>query len=500
MVSRCLYSFFFIIGVALVAALFHNPDHVARRKSLIEGEKQLRFSSNIQLSEEEQRVDQYLKQLQKQVKVESPTVLADPRAILSKDARIYKTPLMRLIARMPKGGVLHIHSSAMGDLHWLLEKAIEEPHCYIYLGKGDGKLVTGAMRFFQEPPSLDWKPLRMILERSATKQEAIQHLQYLVTLNPKHAGSAHTVWGHFEDCFKRIKGLVQYQPLRKEYLKHVLTDYVKQNVQYLEVRSSLSPLYDLEGNPLTDAEHLQLLADVVKEMQAIDPAFSMKVIQAGSRHATLEQMEGKLERYAQLSQQFPRLLVGFDIVNQEDVLKGQLDYLPALLSFKERYAEINPSFFFHAGESTERENENIVDSILLGTRRIGHGLRLAYHPHLMGMVKNHHVCVEVCPISNQVLGFVGDLRHHPAQVLMNFGIPIVLSPDDPGIMRYSFNGDFFAACVHWQLDLKDLKQISMNSIIYSAMNQQEKSQALSHWERRWKKFIHWASEQQRLSV
>lgn len=35
-----------------------------------------------------------------------------------------------------------------------------------------------------------------------------------------------------------------------------------------------------------------------------------------------------------------------------------------------------------AGESVDKENNNLVDAILMGTKRIGHGFALAKHPHL----------------------------------------------------------------------------------------------------------------------
>ena len=32
--------------------------------------------------------------------------------------------------------------------------------------------------------------------------------------------------------------------------------------------------------------------------------------------------------------------------------------------------------FFHAGETHDRENENLYDALILGSKRIGHGFQL----------------------------------------------------------------------------------------------------------------------------
>ena len=49
----------------------------------------------------------------------------------------------------------------------------------------------------------------------------------------------------------------------------------------------------------------------------------------------------------------------------------------------------------------------------------------------MAIEKN--IAIEVCPISNQVLKLVEDIRNHPVVELIQDGnFPIVIAPDDPG--------------------------------------------------------------------
>jgi adenosine deaminase CECR1 len=97
----------------------------------------------------------------------------------------------------------------------------------------------------------------------------------------------------------------------------------------------------------------------------------------------------------------------------------------------------------------------------------------------------------VCPVSNQVLGYVSDLRSHPAVAYINAGIPVVLSPDDPGVMRHTFSYAYYEAFMAWDLDLRELKQLAMNSLLHSAMGPEEKQRALDAWRKRWAEFVRW---------
>jgi hypothetical protein len=113
-------------------------------------------------------------------------------------------------------------------------------------------------------------------------------------------------------------------------------------------------------------------------------------------------------------------------------------------------AEPNLPFFFHAGETLEwATSENLVDALLLHTRRIGHGYALPSHPLLLAETVARGVAIEVCPISNQVLGLVTDLRNHPAAgVFPAQNALVTISPDDPAL--FGSNGvvdDWYEALV-----------------------------------------------------
>ncbi len=117
----------------------------------------------------------------------------------------------------------------------------------------------------------------------------------------------------------------------------------------------------------------------------------------------------------------------------------------------------------------------------------------------MELVRERGIAVETCPISNQLLGYVPDLRSHPAVAYINAGIPVVLAPDDPGIMRHTFSHDFYSAFLAWELDLRELKQLAMSSLVHSAMSPAEKDRALEVWRKRWSEFVRWLNQRSALS-
>lgn len=108
-------------------------------------------------------------------------------------------------------------------------------------------------------------------------------------------------------------------------------------------------------------------------------------------------------------------------------------------------------------------------------------------------MKQLHIAVEICPISNQVLGLVDDMRNHPAASMFASDSPVVISNDDPGLwgakgLTYDFY-EAFMGIMSTNADLRSLKKLAQNSLIYSSMNDFEKHNAFTLWQAKWDKFV-----------
>jgi adenosine deaminase CECR1 len=220
----------------------------------------------------------------------------------------------------------------------------------------------------------------------------------------------------------------------------------------------------------------------------------VKLIYSGHRRASATDVWTQLKQAVELRKAWTdrNFILGFDLVGEEDAGHTTEYFLPDWVKLRSHLAEQKTTlpFFFHDGESDWPSDENLYDAFLLGSRRIGHGFNLFRFPTLQKQVKSHQVAVEVCPISNQQLRYVSDLRMHPASGYLNQGIACVIGSDDPGIFgNEGLSFDFWEAVVAWDLDLRSLKQLALNSLLYSGMTELEKSAAIAHWQASWDDWV-----------
>ena len=473
-----------------------KDSYLNARNNLIDSAKQLRFDSAIVLSPAEQKADAYISKLKEMEFARNEDYFPPAHNFYEAKPYIDNSPLLEVFHKMPKGAILHLHPPAMGDFRWLISYATYLPNCYIYTGTDTDTLVNGSFHFFKKDPGRGWELVSELRSTAENKNDFDEKLYQSITLGQEDLAKKN-IWTEFEKCFKRSGGLINYLPVFGKYYRNAFLYYIADNIQYLELRAGLYGIYDLDGKTYGADKFIEIYKKILNDINTGQPKLGVKLIYSCHRHADKKTIMKELRQALKLRRKYPDFIIGFDLVGEED--KGY-DYLYFIDNFieitkEEEKLNIDLPYYFHSGESDWFSDNNMYDAILLNSKRIGHGYNLFMHPSLYKPIKEKDIPLEICPISNQVLGYIEDLRCHPAINYLNSGLPFVLSPDDPGIMGYNtVTYDYYEAFMAWDLDLKSLKQLALNSIKYSTMNKVEQEKALYKWQNKWKTFILWLNE------
>nr|XP_049699046.1 adenosine deaminase 2-like [Helicoverpa armigera] len=401
----------------------------------------------------------------------------------------------QIIQRMPKGAALHLHNTLLLHADVLVQFTYEE---HLYACHEDGTMLFHFSETTPDIPCLtEWSLVSHLRNSSGNTTAFDAQLRNYFTMYRENGEDyksvdINTVWKRFRKVGRAIGSLIAYRPVREKYWYETLRQFYNDNVMYIEIRSGIYSLYELNGT-LHDKKYLMdLVKNVTNEFIADYPDFiGVKVIISQSRARSVDQVVEVLNITRRFKAEMPDFIAGFDLVGQEDAGKPLKEFLPVLSEAKD---EIN--FYLHAGETGwlgTSADENLVDAILLGSKRIGHGYALTKHPSLMTAVKKKDIALEVNVISNAVLALVQDVRNHPLATYLALGLPVVLSSDDPGAWSAKpLTDDFFVAFMgiaSRHADLRLLKQLALNSITYSSLECERKDRLLSVFNARWDKFV-----------
>jgi adenosine deaminase CECR1 len=461
-------------------------------ENLINKNKAISFDANIRLSDSEKTLekhllglrDAFIKEMDQKEEAIFNKSFYEIKPIIE-TSKIYK-----LFSLMPKGGLLHIHSGGTTDAKWIIERAKEYNECYVFTQEDTDTYIYGQLAVFKKNNIPDG--FENLNEKITLQPSFQEELYRLLVLERKSISGYMDVWGEFEKRFTRVNSLIAYRPFFKEYYEKAFLDMLEDNIQHVEIRFIFGDLFDLEDNKYSYDIVMQDLVAALSEAQKVDPAFTLKIIYSSFKFFNSESVQKEIENAFKLKQLYPDLITGFDLVAHEDSLNSisyyrdnwiKLDSLENVYGFK-------LPLFLHAGESNSANNKNLFNIPLLDNRRIGHGLNLALFPELIKEIKEKNNLIEINPLSNQILGYVNDLRNHPARILLSNGVQGSISNDDPGVFGYNGLGyDFWSVFMAWELDLSAIKKLVFNSIEHASLNEDEKQVALKELNKRWNEFV-----------
>ncbi len=117
----------------------------------------------------------------------------------------------------------------------------------------------------------------------------------------------------------------------------------------------------------------------------------------------------------------------------------------------------------HAGE--EGPPEYIWQALdLLKVARIDHGVQAEQDPELMQRLAREQIPLTVCPLSNIKLCVFEHLEQHNLKRLMDAGLCVTISSDDPAYFGGYVGENFRATAAALQLDLDDLEKLARNAV------------------------------------
>ncbi|CAD7004412.1 unnamed protein product [Ceratitis capitata] len=209
---------------------------------------------------------------------------------------ISKTPLFSYLQLMPKGGVLHAHDTAVCSTDFLIELTYREN---LWACEGSGALEAVSMRFAKSKPSLvinDTDCTWTLLAEMRARYSAAAVDEYLrerFTLYPKEKFlDNNEAWQSFMQIFGLLDGLLTYAPVWADYYYNALKEFRADGVQYLEFRSTLPKLYDLEDGNYTEMDTVRIYKETLDKFMADYPDFiGSKMIYAPLRNASPETVE-----------------------------------------------------------------------------------------------------------------------------------------------------------------------------------------------------------------
>ncbi|MEM7370542.1 MAG: hypothetical protein AAF587_18165 [Bacteroidota bacterium] len=468
------------------------------RQLLLSQDQAGSLGADVRLSKEEQLLNQRLRQIQREKlnDYQANHFFPPARYFYASRDHMEQDELFRIFRRMPKGGVHHMHSIALGDVDWVIAEALKQENCYVYWGPTTPQHPKGAMRFFRAGTAPAGYVKAQTLNKGIPNFQ--EQMREFLTLDMQTDADSTDIWKEFEHYFGCVYNFVHYQAIYKAYYEQAYRDLLEDGIQHIEVRMSMLPLYSLDkpdGYYPVDST-MVYQQQILESLQGEYPNFTLKLIYTNLRFLPAPVIQDDLIQAYELRQRFPDLVEGYDLVAEEDAGRPTIEFLDIFLtidSLNQAYGRDMP-LFLHDGESNWVSNNNLIDAVLLGSKRIGHAFNLFRYPVLWDRIKSEGICLEICPLSNQILGYIRDLRNHPASLYLKLGLPISISSDDPAPFDYTgVTPDYWAIFYAWELDLKHLKQLCKNALIYSALNDAAKQQALENWEKEWKAFVMWAN-------
>ena len=201
---------------------------------------------------------------------------------------------------------------------------------------------------------------------------------------------------------------------------------------YAEIRYA-SQQHTLEG--LTQEETIEALIDGMEKAKKDFPDVEVGLINCLMHKGenALFNMEANHEALEASKKYLGKGLVAVDLAGFENNGDFKL-YAPLF----EKAKELGLPYTIHAGEMGM--GEHVHDAIMMGTKRIGHGINCIQKEEWLQEVIDHDVTLEICLSSN--CGTERNFASHPVRKLMAAGVKVTLNSDNMNFSKTNLVNEY----------------------------------------------------------
>lgn len=274
-----------------------------------------------------------------------------------------------------------------------------------------------------------------------------------------------------DDCKNLAEYLEKFElPLQalqtKEDLRQAgfdfLTEIAKENVKYVEAR--FAPMLSVHEN----LDCKQVIESVLEGFEEAKKQVDVKyqLITCAMRHHSLEQNLTMIKAAREFLHEG---VCAADLAGNEAAFP--------MIEFKSLFEEIyrmDMPFTIHAGECGRVEN--ILDALLLHTKRIGHGIAMRGNQKTMELCKENQIGIEMCPISNLQTKAIQGKEYYPMKEFLDEGLLVTINTDNRMVSNTSLTKEIEFVQTNYNITDEEVIRMLQNAVEVSFTDEETKTQ------------------------
>ena len=133
-------------------------------------------------------------------------------------------------------------------------------------------------------------------------------------------------------------------------------------------------------------------------------------------------------------------------------------------------------FTIHAGECGSVQN--ILDAVDCGASRIGHGIAMRGNKDVMKLCREHHIGIEMCPISNLQTKAVKSMAEYPMREFLDEGLCVTINTDNRTVSGTSLDKEIAFVQENYGITEEEIACMMRNAVDVAFASDEVKNRIL----------------------